>query len=335
MTFWGGHYVFSFYPDYNYLFYLILAVLFLQSWNNFRLLFAKQSLKWVLISAIILGLFSFTLSKVNFIDQEAFQKRKLEASIYYKYDFELPRSDYYKRTNGYLSTKLELVLDSSEVGSTYVILLNNHKISLNNLRNEIQIISRNIPDYYLSRGNIHLFIDNRISIEFVEKVKAEIARTDVYKIYYMVVPLNPEYDVRYYSNYGIEDRVSHTLYHEIGMYPSNFPAPPPSYEYPLLLNTTKQIKLNSDKATIDELVEVFRKIIMDEPGKIIRYKYNPKDPFYKYIKVLSAAHQAAENLREELYLPFSDTMTEYQEYELMRDFENEYRFDFQAIPKEK
>ena len=289
----------------------------------------------MLVSAIILGLFSFALSKVNFIDQEAFQKRKLEASIYHKYDFELPQSDYYERPNSYLSHELVLVLDSSNTESPYLILSGGQEIPLREFTVAIRTKRNQINEAERGLFHIKLYVDQRVSIEFVEKVKAEIARAGVNKIYYMVVPLNPEYDVRYYSNYGIEDRVSHTLYHEIGMYPSNFPAPPPSYEYPLLVNTTKQIKLNSDKATKDELVEVFWKILMDEPGKIIRYRYNPKDPFNKYIKVLSAAHQAAENLREELYLPFSDTMTEYQEYELMREFENEYRFDFQAIPKEK
>lgn len=334
MTFWGGHYVFSFYPDYNYMFYLVLAVLFLQSWTNFRLLFAKQSLWWVIASAFILGLFSLTLSRVNFIDQNAFQQRKLESSIYNKYNFELPRSDYYKLTDGYMASKLQLVVDSSATSLNHIILLNNHQISLNKLKEEIHVIFGNIPDYNRSRAAIHLYIDRRVSIAFVENVKAEIARTGFRKIYYMVTPLNPQYDVRYYSNYGIEGRVHLSHYFPDSVkYDTIIAAPHWFYQLPTI--SPNKIRVNSSKLNQDELQEMLKERIREEPNKIIRYNYNPKDPFSKYLKVLTATHQAVEALREELFVRMADTMKEYTEYDLRNEINNQIPFGFRAIPKEK
>ncbi len=336
MTFWGGHYVFSFYPDYNYLFYLILAVLFLQSWTNFRLLFVKQSLKWVLMSAIILGLFSFALSKVNFIDQEAYQQRKTEGSIYFKYNFELPQSDYYERPNSYLSHELVLVLDSSNTESTYLILFEGKEIPLREITVAIRAERNQINEAERGLFHIKLYVDQRVSIEFVEKVKAEIARAGVNKIYYMVVPLNPEYDVRYYSNYGIEDRIHLSHYYPDSVkYDTTYSQPPwLTQEQSPKISPTK-IRVNSSKLNQHELRELLEGRIKEEPAKIIRYNYNPSDPFSKYLRVLSAAHLAVDSLRQELYIQMADTMKEYNEYDLRNEINNQIRFGFQAIPKEK
>ena len=67
-----GYYVFSFYPDYNYFFILIIIVLYLQSWNTTRLTFKNRSIKWFLISALILSGLAFLISQINIIDYKKF-----------------------------------------------------------------------------------------------------------------------------------------------------------------------------------------------------------------------------------------------------------------------
>ncbi len=327
LTFWGGHYIFSFYPDYNYL--------FLQSWTNFRLLFVKQSPKWILTPALILGLFSFALSKVNFIDQEAFQQRKQEASIYNKYDFELPQSDYYERPYSYLSHELVLVLDSSNTESPNLVLFEGQEIPLSEITVAIRAERNQINEAERSLFHINLYVDQRVSIEFVEKVKAEIARADIHKIYYMVVPLNPEYDVRFYSNYGIVDRIHLSHYYPDSVKYDTIMALPDFYfEPPPTISPTK-IRVNSSKLNQAELQEILKERIKEEPAKIIRYNYNPSDPFSKYLRVYSAAHLAVDSLRQELYMQMTDTMKDYNEYDLRYRIGNKIRFGFQAIPKQK
>ena len=48
-------YVFSLYPDYKFVFVLLIVVLFLQSWTTIRRVFKRESLKWMLVSALLIG----------------------------------------------------------------------------------------------------------------------------------------------------------------------------------------------------------------------------------------------------------------------------------------
>ncbi len=334
LTFWGGHYIFSFYPDYKLLFYLVLAVLFLQSWNSFRQLFAQQSLKWMLTSVIILGLFSLALSRVNFKDQEAFQKRKQEGSVYHKYDFELPRTAYYRNDyNAYLAAKIKVVIDSSKVKEPYSIFIEGQSISLEGVSYDIQQFVNDLNEAERHYAFTQLYIDSRVAISFVEKVKEEVARAGIRKVFYMVVPENPEYDVRYYNNLGIPDRVQvpnplYSIDTEFIVYNGEFiPSPPPV--------VIKQLKINTEKFDQASMARTLQLQMDQKPDRIIRYSYNPTDNFSKYIKVLSAAHIAIDNQREEEALQkyqksFNDLPWQYQ-----MELESKYSLHFQAAPKEK
>ena len=67
VTFDNAFYAFSFYPKYNYLFILIILVLFLQSFTSIRRIF-RNSLKYLLLSAIVLSALAFGLSRINLLD---------------------------------------------------------------------------------------------------------------------------------------------------------------------------------------------------------------------------------------------------------------------------
>lgn len=59
LTIPGGFYVVSLYPDYNFVFILIIIVLFLQTWNTMNLSFKRKGQKWMLISAVLLSIIAF------------------------------------------------------------------------------------------------------------------------------------------------------------------------------------------------------------------------------------------------------------------------------------
>jgi len=59
---------YSFYPKYNYLFVLLIIVLFLQSWVTIRRIYKQKSFKWMLISASIISVLAFTYSRINIYD---------------------------------------------------------------------------------------------------------------------------------------------------------------------------------------------------------------------------------------------------------------------------
>lgn len=68
LTFRGGFYVFSLYPEYNYIFILIVIVLFSQTWNTISLSFKRKGQKWMLISGVLLSITAFGISRINLID---------------------------------------------------------------------------------------------------------------------------------------------------------------------------------------------------------------------------------------------------------------------------
>lgn len=332
-TLWGGHYVFSFYPDYRFLFYLILIVLFLQSWTSFRLLFPRQTFKWILVSALVLVSFSFGLSKINLLDQEAFQYSRQRESIYYKYDFELPQSAYYENVyHSHLSIKVQLVLDFS-VSDSPSILLDQEKINPSSLPQKLRMHLSMINKYERHRASVSLYADHRVPIAFVEKVKTAISRAGISKLYYMVVPVNPEFDVRYYDNLGIPYGVSNNNYPIDSLIADSLLSAKRNFPTPSVTVSIEKIRIDSDKMDQNQLVSIFAERIKEEPGKIIRYNYNPQDPLSKYIRVLSAAHLAMESIRQKAFQRADTAMTDYETYILQEEIKSQYPVRFLAIPK--
>ncbi len=74
LAFYNGFDVFSFYPDYKFMFILIVIVLFLQTWNSIRLTFKRHSFKWMLLTAFVISVLAFGLSRINLIDYKAINK---------------------------------------------------------------------------------------------------------------------------------------------------------------------------------------------------------------------------------------------------------------------
>jgi hypothetical protein len=99
LAFYGGFYVFSFYPDYNYLFILIVVVLFLQSWSTLRLSFKRKSLKMMLVSMIVVSAVAFGLSRINFVDYKGINQCILSKNVYHKYNLKLPEVSNYDKVH--------------------------------------------------------------------------------------------------------------------------------------------------------------------------------------------------------------------------------------------
>lgn len=333
-TFWGGHFVFSFYPDYRFLFYLILIVLFLQSWTSFRLLFPKQSLKRMLVSALILGCFSFGLSRINFIDQKAFQYNRQRGSIYFQYDFKLPQSSYFDYAGPrYFSLDLHLVVDSaSKTSPPYTLLLDRKEIIVSDLYKLLMAEINDFNDFDRPLIFIRFYIDKRVSIEFVEEVKASIARAGISKIFYMVVPENHEYDVRFYNGLGVPSKLLVYDYFEKGSLEQDIPPTPDFIVEPPMTVSPKKVRIDSDNH--DQLVTTLTQLIREQPNKIIRYNYNPQDPFWKYLNMLVSTYEATDIVREEVFSTKVDSsMTDSEKEELRDEISQTYRKGFLAVPK--
>lgn len=335
LLFSGGHYLFSLYPHYNYLFYLILTVLFLQSWTSFRRLFLRKSLRWLSLSAMILSTFSYALSNLNFIDQAAFREAVESKSIYSRHDFNLPQASFHKRVyDDYRKIKLKLVYDEKQQHSHSSIIYNGQKVQRDSLKFILQDFL--LGQYFVERGQASalLYIDRKMEIAEVEKVRKKLSETGIRDVYYMVLPQEVEYDVRYYSFLGIPDRLPHPGFWIEAYDP--LPAPVFPGEEPEIRQADYEVNhvlMDTDALTDEEIARQLKARLKQNPRSIIRYRYNPGDPFENYVRMLSAANLAVQQLRAEYALLQFGKAYEDLPREQRKKTDEHYFLTFSAVPK--
>lgn len=197
-------YVFSFYPKYNYIFILIVIVLFLQTWNTLNLTFKSKGQKWMLISAVSISIIAFGISRINLIDYKKFNQIFLEKNTYYNYNFELSETNNYKQLYWPYIEKIYLVERKTEQANYEpLILIGNKEIALEKLQEKVLELYSLRREHDIPFVACRLYIHKSIKMGFVNQVKNELIKTGASRIDYAVTPINREYDKRYYHDYSV------------------------------------------------------------------------------------------------------------------------------------
>ncbi|MCC8034344.1 MAG: hypothetical protein LIO77_00200 [Rikenellaceae bacterium] len=89
VMFWRTEAEFGLYPDYNIYFILAIVVLFFRPWLNICRIFKRRGLKWMAVSAVVISIFSFGISRIN-NDYQAFNEKFLDRSVYHNYMIDWP-----------------------------------------------------------------------------------------------------------------------------------------------------------------------------------------------------------------------------------------------------
>ncbi len=201
-TYPGGYYIFKLYPDSNYIFILIIIVLFFQTWNAISLTFKRKSFKWLLVSMIIVSILSFGLSKINLIDYKAINKIILKKNVFNNYTLHLPESNTYK-----FPTKLSLIetiyiaeAKNGTFNSGPIIIADNKVIELYDLHKKIHEWQLGRNKYDVKKMLIILYMHKTTKMSFVNKLKNELSKAGVSKIGYAVIPIHREFDERVYQS---------------------------------------------------------------------------------------------------------------------------------------
>lgn len=303
--FLGGFYVFSLFPDYNYLFILIIIVLYLHSWISIRRIFKNKSLRWMLISIFIVSGLSIGLSRINLIDYKAINKTILKMDICYKYKIEIPESNVYARLeNRYLIKNIYVATAEKSNNNKPILIIDDKKIELNLLS---QIIDNWQMDYDaidIPRIKYQLHIDKNIPMSFINNLKKELGNNCVSKIAYAVLPKIREYDKRYYRNYAIMLDIPCSVTFDF--------IPPHLESYFDLKNYENIIEIKTENKSlchfntsivkIDSLKEQIKWLIKKNPNYIIKFNTTNNDTFSAYLKLLSIINEAINELRNDYAL---------------------------------
>lgn len=335
-TYIGGFYAFSFYPEYNYLFVLIILVLFLQTWNSIRRINKKQSLKWLFISMIVVSTIAFGLSKVNLIDYKSINNIALQKNIPFKYNLEVPESNCYesKLENRSLTKNIYFVRNKQHENSTPQIFIDNQEVTINGLGHKILEFQNSVNEFDVNLCVYNLHIDKTIKMVFVNDLKNEMAKINALKIAYAIVPTNAQYDKRYYKDYTIRIRLpkydseSYSIfdrYKELNKFENIIE----------VTNTDSgEFKINGITCLVENLKQEIKENIKRNPNYVVKFYINNNVDFSVYFNLISKTKEAVDELRNEY-----STLTYLKRFDDLNDEEmnktvNKYGFRIFEITTE-
>jgi len=316
LTFQGGFFVFSFYPDYNYIFILVVIVLFFQTWNTIRLTFKRKSVKWMISSMVIVVIVSFGLSKINLIDYQTINQIYNQKNIHNTYKLDLPTtSSFDELYPPYLVENIYVIKPKNTNQNEVIIVVENKEIDLSQLSEKISEWRSNRRAFEIPLMTFQLHIDKSIKMKMVNKLKLELLKSAVSKIAYAVVPENPKYDIRYYRDFSIQANI-------LNWNPYWF-SPNIDDNYLNKFQNTIQIKhLDSGKCCINnspiaasKIKENIKSLIIENSDYIVNYQANDKIDFSDYFKVITALNEVIKELRDDYSKGHYATLFNYLNYE--------------------
>lgn len=328
VTYQSGFYTFGFYPKYNYFFVLIILVLFFQTWNSIRKINKKNSMKWMLISLLMVSSIAYGLSKVNLIDYKSINSIALQKNIPLKYNLEVPESncDESKFENRSMKQVIYVVRNKQKMYSTPQIFIDNVEVTINNLGSKILEFQSNKNESDIAMCIYHLYIDKTINMKFISELKNEMVKANALKIAFAFVPPNPEYDKRYYNNYSIRIRLpkyDSENYNLIDTYKKLN-----EFENIIEVRNTDfgELIINGKTYWDDTIKQVIKESIKRNPNYIIKFHINYNVDFSVYFKLISKTKEAVDELRNEYsLLTFSKEFDDLNDGE-MNETVNKYGF---------
>ena len=300
-TFHGSWRVFSLYPDYNYIFILVIITLYLQTWNTIRLTYIRNSLKWLLVSIVFVSVLSFGLSKINLTNYKAINKSILSKNIHHQYKLELPKSKVHE-----LPLKLSLIENiyvvcakDDELSSKPIVVVDNKKVSLDSLHLKIDYWKSTRDEVEIPFMIYRLYIHRDVNMDFINKLKTELSNSEIYHISYAVIPSKPKYDTHYYPDVSFPTRIPNwysdmTKLSEIEQEIN---------ETPNIIQIGQSVNdiitVNEKTIVKEELKSTIKQLIKNNSDYLIKYYVRDSINFFEYFTVLSKSTEAIQELREE------------------------------------
>ncbi len=285
------NYYFSFYPEYNYLLYLLLIVMFLEQWKTIRLVFKNKALKWMLISFVSILVYSFTISKIDIIDYKAINNSFLKHQLDYKYEYNLPEVKNYKKIERFsLIQEFNIVYPKGKINHDNfpIIVYQNEEYTLE----EISEVLNTIKSYYHETEypwiTIKLNTDKRIKMRHISLIKQKLAAHNFLKIAYGIIEKGSDLPKELQFDICMPEKLPET-------------ASATSLPLPLRPMYTEEnvysIVISSDMNALNSFE--IEKFLRDSPKKIIHLNYSNDASLDDYIQVKDALLSVYLKLRNE------------------------------------
>ena len=297
----GAFYAFSLYPDFKHLFILIIIVLFLHPWVTMRLAYKRKTLKWMALSAVLVTVLAYSLSRINVVDYKSLENAFLTRNIPYVYDLELPETETLEKVErAMLSKNAYLVQSKDKTESKCLIVVDGKTVDL-------KAFSESMEDWRLCHNeadipllNCRLNIDKKVKMKDVDEVRQALADMRFYRVQYAVVPRHRELDVRYYTFLSLHTQrlpvrfLGDSLYQKWIEDVSEIPN-----QIVVMPKETGTFEINGVTTEGKECKAKFRDLIQQDLNYIIRFKVDEEMLYSDYITVMASAMEALNDLKEE------------------------------------
>lgn len=300
ITFPGWFYVFPLYPGLTCLFILIIIVLFLHPWVAMRLAFKRKILKWMALSALMVSVLAFGLSRINLVDYKSLENAFLNRNVPHVYGLELPATDAtQKMEHASLTKNVYLVQSKDATDSKCLIVVDGQTVDLQMLPEVMEEWRSCHNEADIPLLVCRLNIDKSLKMKDVDEVREALANMRFYRIHYAVIPKNPELDSRYYTFLSLSLRLPvrfvDTSYYQTTLEEiSNSP------------NQINVSRIASDAYSVngvsvkgEDCKHVLKRLMKQHPDYVIRFIVDEDMLYGDYMVIVTSAFEALNELKDE------------------------------------
>lgn len=325
LNFPGAFYAFSLYPDFKHLFILIVIVLFLHPWVAMRLAFKRKTLKWMALSAVLVTVLAFGMSRINVVDYESLESVFLSRNVPHVYGLELPGAEALEKVeHATLSQNVYLVQSKDEMGSKCLIVVDGRTVDSKALSESMEEWRSCHSEADIPLLTCRLNIDKKVRMREVEEVLQTLADMRFYRIRFAAVPKHRELDVRYYDFLSLPamrmpirflgDSIYQKWVEGVGEIPN---------QIVVMSLGSETYDINGALVEGADCKSVFKDLIQQNLDYVIRLKVDEEMLYGDYVAVMASALEALDELKDEYamekYLKHWDQVYLYEEEKEIHD----------------
>ena len=306
---------FDFIPYFKPLVFLLLLVLYLESWKSLSFVFKKNRFKIQFFHLLLILTLSFGLSRIDIIDYKSIDKLSLK----YNPIIDLPRSDFYNYKNNrrYLDIAFKLKLDKNN--NLEIFTEDKRSIRLDEVAYYITGERASRREELIPFIRVRILADKGINLKYIKMLEAE---------FYVINQLNIVYDVYNedlmalrFENGAIEKRITKSVLdykaniklNEGILIPPGLPVDSEAsvFNDTLTISVLKEIKIEGLAVSKKKLIKEFKKRINQKT--LFLYSFNEDTKYQDYITVLASHFTAVSELREQEQTIFGEDDKHYRD----------------------
>ena len=300
-SFPGAFHAFSLYPDFKHLFILLIIVLFLHPWVAMRQAFKRKTVKWMALSAVLVAVLAFGMSRINVVDYKSLDNAFLSRNVPHRYSLELPETETLEKVeHATLSKNAYLVQSKDKTESKCLIVVDGKTVDLKAFSESMEDwrLCHNEADFPLL--NCRLNIDKKVKMKDVDEVRQALADMRFYRIQYAVVPRRRELDVRYYTFLSLHTLRIPVRFLDDSLYQKWIvDVPEIPNQIVVMPKGIRTFEINGVTTEGKECKARFKDLIRQDLNYIIRFKVDDEMLYGDYITVMASAMEALDDLKEE------------------------------------